>query len=352
MTTPRHLQTQSLFSPSRQNRQKVLQAIKKAFPDSTAVPELKLLAGGNSGNPVYKVTLGEIECVARVTNGDDKSKSDHLVSRKPGEVGIAPKVIYPNEMNIQNPVMLTEFIEGKALTPANAKDHEVAMLRIVKGIHSIPITEDMPASFSLFEAIKRFSGQFDIDHKDSLLQKVEDLETLLRNDTAAKATFVHNDINVNNCKQDANGEIRVFDWGDGGIGDPLEDLAHFTNLFGYNSDESRQILKDYLGRDATEVESAHFHLLKDISVLRTAIATASYACKASNTSHFVPDKNADPFSDWYEGYKTGKNKPEKAEGLHKVASAAFKTWELNQDKIDQYATILKANQKSEFVLRK
>src|SRR5690606_37689137 len=133
--------------PSRQNRQKVLRAIKKAFPGSDAVPELQLLAGGNSGNPVFKVTLGEIVCVARVTNGDAKSKAEHLVSQKAGEVGIAPKVLYPNEMSTENPVMITEFIEGKALTPANAKDQEAEMIQIVKGIHTIPITEGLPQSF-------------------------------------------------------------------------------------------------------------------------------------------------------------------------------------------------------------
>tara|TARA_R110000868_G_scaffold248315_11_gene504843 strand:- start:1587 stop:2639 length:1053 start_codon:yes stop_codon:yes gene_type:complete len=345
MSAPRELQRTGLFSPARKNRDRVLLAIKQAFPDNHEVPTLKLLAGGNSGNPVYQVTLGEQAVVARVTNGNEKAIAEHLISRLTGESGIAPTVIYPNQLDSKHAVMITEFVDGEPLTPINCKNHEDDMLQIIRNIHDIDTPNSMPAAFSLFDAIRQFGGEFTTENHQELLQQVDRLESLLANDTAASVCFVHNDINVNNCKINANGDIKVFDWGDGGMGDPLADLAHYTNLFGYNADESNKILNKYLQKDPTEVEAAHFNLLKYVSVLRTGMATASYACKADKTSSFKPDATEKSWDDWYAGYKAGTNKPDNAEGLHKVASAALNTWQSHQKEISQHEATLAANQR-------
>jgi len=152
--------------------------------------------------------------------------------------------------------MVTRFIDGQGFY----WDEPEVIQRIVaavKQVHTLPAIE---AVFSPFREVERwvkvaqslhitFPKNFDL-----LLKKMDEIESIERENTQPSLGLCHNDLFSTNVLDDGN--IRIVDWEFAGTGDIFFDLATIADSF--SSEQDEYLLECYFG----EVTSIHLSKLE------------------------------------------------------------------------------------------
>lgn len=218
------------------------------------------LTGGRSGAGVTRFDLKGSSLVLRMFSPlDDKlaRKREVAVTKQVGEHGIAPKVFYVDP-SLEG--MIIEYIPGHTIQKKDVETKEDLehFGAFIQKLHSLPITE--PKAPNIVECREKWFQRM-IDNKGAAPSKFDAIHDTIKETEQAllalpqKDVLTHQDlIPLNILKND--GEFRLLDWPNSGVGDPFCDLATFPDFHNLDREQTRQFLAGYFGREPTDLEWA------------------------------------------------------------------------------------------------
>src|SRR5437764_11177310 len=226
---------------------------------------------GGITNQNYRVDIGGETFVLRIGGkgthllGIDRGR-ESICTAIAAQVGVGAEVIHflPAEE-----VLVTRFIDGTAITPEIAAQHEM-LPRIVASMKCYHAGPAFPGTFSPFETVRNY-------HKLALERSVTFPETLPQVfalmeqvEQALGALHrpkpCHNDLLASNFIDDGH-TIWILDWEYAGMGDIFFDLGNFAVNQALNEEQSELLLRYYFG-EVRLADVAHLHLMRLGSDLR------------------------------------------------------------------------------------
>jgi len=208
--------------------------------------------------------------------------------------GVSPEVVYWGLG-----VMVSRFIEGRSLQPADLRDarHLPAVVELLRRCHrEIPRhLRGTTPMFWVFQVIRHYGAwlQETPDHLlqqqlGALLRMAEELEPAVG---PVEIVFGHNDLLAANFLDDGQ-RLWLIDWDYAGFNSPLFDLANLSTNNAYSAQQDHQLLRGYFGSAPGTRRLRAFLAMKCASVLREVLWGA--------VSHHSPTLRFD-----YAGYALG-----------------------------------------------
>lgn len=237
--------------------------------------DLKELGGGLT-NVNYQVSADGVACVVRIFGentellGIDRIRETEC-HRAAAAAGVASQVI---AFLPQHRALVTQFIEGKVLTAADAHRPEIlrCIAQALRRCHRHPVEAHLGA-FSALAVIRQYH-QLASDRRARLpaelpecLAILEGIENELKGGPAP--CLCHNDLLAENFI-DQGGTLRIIDWEYGGLGDPFFDLGNFAVNTGLTEVEERLLLTEYFGAARPE-DLRRLRLMRLVSDMREAM---------------------------------------------------------------------------------
>src|SRR3989344_294612 len=211
------------------------------------------LVGGESNDRLFKLRTGGGVWVVRALDQRRSLKKRRLVceaTKLMGEKNLGPKVIWHDD---SYEFLITEFIEGRPLTPEDIQDPKIfqKLIFLVKEAHV--------ALGQLTSSLETYSL------KDRVLQRLKEIASYvvdLRELTNVRSVvekitiinpynFSHGDIKGENILKTQTG-LFLIDWGDVGFSSIYDDLASISFHFSLDEDRENRLLNLYFGHPPGE----------------------------------------------------------------------------------------------------
>jgi thiamine kinase-like enzyme len=187
--------------------------------------------------------------------------------------GISPEVIYAS-----NGILVSRFIDGQTLTPADVRQPErlVAIVALLRRCHyDIPRHFQGPALiFWVFQVIRNYLhllAERDANpyalSLESLARKCEHLEQVLGPVTMV---FGHNDLLAANLMDDGQ-RLWLIDWDYAGFNSPLFDLANLASNNEFTAELEAQLLEQYFAGSVSDHHRRGFAAMQCASLLRETL---------------------------------------------------------------------------------
>ena len=193
-------------------------------------------------------------------------------SRAAHAVGISPAVIHS-----QDGVIVTDFIEGRTLTPEDVRDPSTLarIVPLIKGCHhNIPMHLRGPVlMFWVFHVIRDYVAtvcQDDPRATSDVGGFLEKAAHLQRSIGKIDIVFGHNDLLAANIIDDGE-RLWLVDWDYAGFNSPLFDLAGLASNSELDADAEMHLLTTYFGYDPDRKLFARFQAMKCASLLRETL---------------------------------------------------------------------------------
>lgn len=244
-----------------------------ALPCFSDIEDISPLAGGLT-NENYKVTSPEGVFVVRFSEDDPvlgiSRVNEKNCLKNAEKLELAPKVVYRGEG-----VMVSEFIDGKTLTPEMMADKSVllAVVDSFKTLHNplhdlegrIYYVGPYRSIASHLNAIEKYGIETDLD--------VTQLRDLTQNLYTSLPPFTpvlcHADLVGGNVIYDGE-KAWLIDWEYGGMGDPLFDLGWFAVANDMSDASCAFMLEQYYGQIDQE-KLDHFNTMRALCALRDGL---------------------------------------------------------------------------------
>lgn len=312
----------------------IVESLTKLDPHILVPISISPLVGGQSQARLYKVYFGthRAALVARIMTDSLQLNKELVITKITGDASLGPKLIYPKEILKTNQILICEFVEGGALIPSELDKYKSQLLSKIKTMHQLD-TANIHLAKSLQQRVhallEQMQPKLSPDWFDFLLKQLRAIASLSKQIEPDKRCFTHNDLNAGNIKVNLSGDIKIFDWGTAGIGNPLADLADFSNHYGYPFHQSLDLLKDYKDAKSPSMkEQDYFIIMKSLSILRLALLGLSIFSKLHNKKQALAPElsNTMDFFAWFEGYKKDKYLLATADDWRLLSNCAFQTW--------------------------
>ena len=224
--------------------------------------DISELTAGLSTALVYKIIVKDKPYMLKIiVRTDATSDPAHWFAsmQAASDAGIAPKVWY---MNYEERILIADFIETKPFPIDIAR---VKMPELLSRLHSLPAFE---YRMNYIDAINGFIKKFKEKNllpesmtKElfSLYEKVATAYPWNKNELVS----CHNDLKPENILFDGE-KVWLTDWEAAFLNDRYLDLAIVANFVINNSEDEREYLKIYLGREPDEYILARFFLMRQI----------------------------------------------------------------------------------------
>jgi thiamine kinase-like enzyme len=228
---------------------------------------------GGITNQNYRIDRGGETFVLRIGG-----KGTHLLGIDRGressctaiaaQVGVGAEVIY---YLAAEEVLVTRFIDGKAITPETAAEH-VMLRRIIDSMKRYHAGPDFPGAFSPFETVRAYHTvalEYGVSFPNTLPQVFILMQQIEQAFAKSGTTYIrpcHNDLLAGNFIDDGN-TIRILDWEYAGMGDLFFDLGNFAVNQSLNEEQCELLLLHYFG-EVRPADLAHLHLMRLGSDLR------------------------------------------------------------------------------------
>jgi len=245
----------------------------KSLPIWDATVDVKELQGGIT-NSNYLVNHNSKMYVVRIVEeqpclGIDR-RNEVLCMKAGYECGISPDVVYTG-----SGIMVTNFIEGKVLEPANLSENLYLPLvtEVLKIVHDSDhkLSKEV-LSFSPFEVVKTYYQRV-IDLKvkmpNGLNRAIGEVELLENQVGSFIPTLCHNDVLAANWIFDGS-KMWLIDWEYAGIGNRMFDLGNLAHNAGFTENMDKALLKSYFGKYNDKV-LREFKIMKAVSGLRECL---------------------------------------------------------------------------------
>jgi thiamine kinase-like enzyme len=284
--------------------------------------ELEALTAGFSGNSVIKIGYGDQWYVCRDFNyklmvpeslyevSDAIENCEMTVLFYLAEKGIGPAVRYPKIADSTVPVMITDCLEGRALTIDDFEREEIQSLLFsaIRLLRQFPLNDSRVHEFGLVQRCSFYLNLLGQQHFGNelagLLNEIKQ-QFLIFNTMVSDPSFgeldlclCHNDLNPNNIfwQKEAN-RLFFIDNTDAGYADSMEEFAKIVNIMGYNDEEADAFVRAF-DAEIDDVSLAKLPVYCQGYLLRNALATLLSQAETFKSVTSIPAlASVKPFSE-------------------------------------------------------
>lgn len=242
-------------------QQAVANALQTAF-GTTTIDDITQLTAGLSSALIFKVFVNGKPYLLRVImRDDDMANPAHYYQcmQIASDAGIAPHVWYAG---VENRISVTDFIEPKYCTTAEARLKEAIMLQ---HIHALP-----PFAFRIhyLDRMHGFAEKF----KAAGIMPAEITDELFEAYQRIKAVYPHGTEDYVSCHNDLKPENIIYDgvkpwpvdWEGAFLNDRYCDLAVVGNFVAEGEVEEKHFLQTYFNAPPTSYQYARFVLMQQL----------------------------------------------------------------------------------------
>ncbi len=244
-----------------------------ALPLWQGKPRIEPLVGGLS-NASFVATDAVGKYVVR--SGDDFPfhhvfrERELMTARAAHAAGVAPEVVYA-----EPGLMVSRFIEGKALTEADVPRNIERIARIMRSFHDEMAAHVTGSAFIfwVFHVVRDYVKTLAASRSPlaarlpELLEINEELEAA---QVPLRVTFGHNDLMPGNIIDDGD-RLWLIDFEYAGFNTAMFDLANLASNAGLDAAESDALLEQYFGRPPNEDSRMAHAAMQCASLLREAL---------------------------------------------------------------------------------
>ncbi len=221
----------------------------------------EMTAGLSSALVCRIVVLGKPYLLKIITRTDAIADPTYQFTcmKAAAEAGIAPHVWY---LNIEDRISITDFIKA---TPLSVNDATLKFPALLKQLHALP---PFPHKINYLDVMNGLVQKF---HASNIMPA--DMSShLLRHYTTIKNIYprtsddlvsCHNDLKPDNMLFDGE-RVWIADWESAFLNDRYLDLAVMGNFVIANSNDEKNYLKKYFGKDLSEYHHARFFLMQQL----------------------------------------------------------------------------------------
>lgn len=282
-------------------------AVQKRFA-TTDWTLVRLLSGGLSGAPIYKIKIHNQFYAIKLENPQDSNFDlvrSYKIIESVSEQGISPKVYLTDAAQ---GIVLMQYIESKphpSASPATVKQ----FAKIIRQLHDKSSFEKWK---TVIEVVDHFYQKLPLEYKQKniikkCMQEIKAMEALLFN--ADDVRSCHGDLNPSNILFDGK-DYFLVDWQAASPQSLYFDLACCANwLYFYREDLCGEFLEAYFGREATGEEKAKYHLMRIFTYVYFGVGFISMSLQTEAPNNILKDteiENLPPYLSFMQSIGSGK----------------------------------------------
>jgi thiamine kinase-like enzyme len=224
-----------------------------SYLKSCGVLSVTPLAGGKSYDHLFRLKTEKNTWVLRILNLKRSLEKRHLICRATyliGERGLGPKVIWYDQ---SYQFLITEFVEGKHLTPEDIQDPLVfkKLVFLIRQAHEVlsQVSSSLKPYFLKDRVLQRLK---EVSPYLSDLKSIVPLKREIESIALVKPYhFSHGDIKGSNILKTST-SLFLIDWGEVGLSSLYDDLGSLSFHFSLRPDQEENLLNLYFGHSLKE----------------------------------------------------------------------------------------------------
>lgn len=262
-------------------------AVQKRFA-TTDWTLIKLLSGGLTGAPVYKISIQNQFYAIKLENPHDSNFDlvrNYKILESVSEQGICPKVYFADA---NQGIILMQYIES-AQHPNSSSATVKQFAKIIRQLHEKNSFEKWK---TVSDVVDHFYQQLPLEYKQKniikkCMQEIKAMEAVLfKNDDIRSC---HGDLNPSNILFDGK-DYFLVDWQAASPQSLYFDLACSANwLYFYREDLCEELLEGYFEREATGEEKAKYYLMRIFTYIYFGIGFISLSVQAATPNNILTD---------------------------------------------------------------
>jgi len=206
--------------------------------------------------------------------------------------GTAPTIFF---VSLDGCAILMDYISGGTLTMEHGKTPKITLkiADLMRKVHALQKNPFYAPSFAT--QMEEFYTQY--SQKDSNQVIWEEAISIIKKSALelqnlnAPVVNTHGDLNPRNILI-TNQDIYFIDWADGMYTDPFQDLAFFSIMIDYDSQEEKYFMQCYLKHVPTTAEIKRFRIAKRMNFARLVLSSQGIGNQLSveqNNKNYVPE---------------------------------------------------------------
>lgn len=233
-----------------------------------------------AANRVVRLRIGEEDCVLRMPLLDDAQlrvdrRSEQAALAAAGAAGLAPHVL---ACDPASGVLITRWIDEPVWTPERARSPENIELigALLRRLHRVPA----PPKVRVLDLVTLINGYWEtilargIPVARQFQDQHEVIRKLLQERGNGRQCLCHNDLHAGNIIGSGN-SVRLLDWEYSGLGEPLFDLASYSQSNNLTDEQCETLLSAYgATNEARQRFAVERQLFDWVSVLWLAASEA------------------------------------------------------------------------------
>lgn len=215
-------------------------------------------------------------------------KSEHEIVEEVSALKLCPDVLYidPDHTYWVRPYICGETLAEHLSKNSDIQDDLSQVAKVLKATHKLPTQPHWP-SINTLERTEYYWRQIlpnPAFYTDQILKLKEQLDIALKA-TSPQLALCHMDPNIHNWIKDEYNHLSLIDWEYAGLGNPIWDLAVFSDSAQLNKTQEQQLLECYGKYSKFELEHAKLQM-EYLSILWFAVQehthSNTFLCELKN----------------------------------------------------------------------
>lgn len=215
-------------------------------------------------------------------------KSEYEIVQAVSALEICPEILYkdPDFRYWVRPYICGETLAEQLPSTPHIENDLVHVAQVFKSVHQVPTQAHWP-SINTLERTEYFWRQIlpnPAFYTDQILKFKEQLDIALKA-TNPDLALCHMDPNIHNWIKDDHNQLSLIDWEYAGLGNPIWDLAVFSDSAQLNKTQEQQLLEYYGKYSSFELEHAKLQM-EYLSILWFAVQehthSNTFLCELKN----------------------------------------------------------------------
>lgn len=247
----------------------IKEAISKSFlQEDIKNIKFKKVFGGLSESRLFQINSNNNKYILRLLDEkkEQESRKSEISAHKIGsKLKIAPSLIYSDPLSL---VSIMEFIEGRTMNPKDLKDTKIIekIIANLKKFHNYVDNNNLLKKTkldtikNLYQSFIERNSVYPTGYTESYAKLIQDFKKFKR-----PLLPSHGDLNPGNILITKDDNIYFIDWSEARIDNPLLDIGWLASCSGANLNETKILLKKYLGNEPSISELKEVLYFKNVT---------------------------------------------------------------------------------------